>query len=119
MAIRRQHGFCIQAFGETGSLRRASEQPNRVIYAPVGGPIQIIGKGEGGLQADETRLWRVVITRGEARGGLPSVRDGVRSMTAVHAAVASTSDYAAWLDARPPLFGKKPVSGARATCPVR
>ncbi|NBT33137.1 MAG: gfo/Idh/MocA family oxidoreductase, partial [Rhodobacteraceae bacterium] len=124
VAIGRQHGFDIQVFGETGGLRWASEQPNQLIYTPVGGRTQIIEKGEGGLHEDAKRLSRVAIAhpegfplavaniycdladaiRGEKRDGLPNAADGVRSMAAVHTAVASAKQDGAWMDARPPMF---------------
>ena len=65
VAIGRQHGFDIQVFGETGGLRWASEQPNQLIYTPVGGRTQIIEKGEGGLHEDAQRLSRVSIAHPE------------------------------------------------------
>lgn len=124
VAIGRQHGFDIQVFGETGGLRWASEQPNQLIYTPLNGRTQIIEKGEAGLHADAQRLSRVSIAhpegfplavaniycdladslRGELRDGLPRARDGLRSMAAVHAAVASAASDGAWIDARPPMF---------------
>ena len=124
VAIGRQHGFDIQIFGETGGLRWASEQPNQLIYTPVGGRTQIIEKGEANLCEDAQRLSRVAIAhpegfplavaniycdladaiRGENRDGLPNAAAGVRSMAAVHTAVASARDGGAWLDARPPMF---------------
>ena len=124
VAIGRQHGFEIQVFGETGGLRWASEQPNQLIYTPVNGRTQIIEKGEAGLHADAQRLSRVSIAhpegfplavaniycdladaiRGQARDGLPTASDGLRSMAAVHAAVASAAAQGAWTDARPPMF---------------
>ncbi|WP_108859782.1 Gfo/Idh/MocA family protein [Ruegeria sp. Alg231-54] len=124
VAIGRQHGFDIQVFGETGGLRWTSEQPNQLIYTPVGGRTQIIEKGEGGLHDDAQRLSRVAIAhpegfplavaniycdladaiRGKARDGLPTPADGVRSIAAVHAAVASAKNDGAWTDARPPMF---------------
>ncbi len=124
VAIGRQHGFDIQVFGETGGLRWTSEQPNQLIYTPVGGRTQIIEKGEGGLHEDAQRLSRVAIAHpegfplavaniycdladaiaGETRDGLPNAADGVRSMAAVHTAVASAKEGGAWLDARPPMF---------------
>jgi len=124
VAIGRQHGFDIQVFGETGGLRWASEQPNQLIYTPVGGRTQIIEKGEGGLYEDAQRLSRVSIAhpegfplavaniyvdlasaiRGEARDGLPRAEDGVRSMAAVYAAVESARSDGGWVDARPPMF---------------
>ena len=123
VAIGRQHGFDIQVFGETGGMRWASEQPNQLTYAPVGGRTQIIEKGESGLHEEARRLSRVAIAhpegfplavaniyceladaiRGERRDGLPLAQDGLRSMAAVHAAVASARDGGAWTDARPPM----------------
>lgn len=124
VAIGRQHGFDIQVFGETGGLRWASEQPNQLIYTPVGGRTQIIEKGESGLHEDAQRLSRVSIAhpegfplavaniyvdlasaiRGEKRDGLPLAEDGVRSMAAVYAAVESAKSDGGWVDARPPMF---------------
>ena len=124
VAIGRQHGFDIQVFGETGGLRWASEQPNQLIYTPVGGRMQIIEKGEGGLHEEAQRLSRVAIAHpegfplavaniycdladaisGETRDGLPNAADGVRSMAAVHTAVESAKQGSVWMDARPPMF---------------
>ena len=124
VAIGRQHGFDIQVFGETGGMRWASEQPNQVYYTPVGGRTQIMEKGEGGLSDEASRLSRVAIAhpegfplavaniyvdlaasiRGEVRDGLPTAEDGLRSMAAVHQAVASANADGAWVDARPPMF---------------
>jgi predicted dehydrogenase len=124
VAIGRQHGFEIQVFGETGGFKWMSEQPNQLIYTPVGGRTQIIEKGEGGLHEDAQRLSRVSIAhpegfplavaniycdladaiRGEARDSLPLAADGVRSMAAVHTSVASAKANGAWMDARPSIF---------------
>ncbi|WP_422047879.1 Gfo/Idh/MocA family protein [Shimia sp.] len=124
VAIGRQHGFDIQVFGETGGLRWASEQPNQLIYTPVGGRTQVIEKGEAGLYEDAQRLSRVAIAHpegfplavaniycdladaiaGEVRDGLPDAAAGVRSMAAVYTAVASAKDGGAWMDARPTMF---------------
>jgi predicted dehydrogenase len=124
VAIGRQHGFDIQVFGETGGLRWASEQPNQLIYTPVGGRTQIMEKGERGLHDDATRLGRVAIAhpegfpmavaniyreladclRGIPRDGLPTAASGLRSMAAVYAAVASAKAGGAWQDARPPMY---------------
>lgn len=124
VAIGRQHGFDIQVFGETGGLRWASEQPNQVFYTPLGGRTQIIEKGEAGLSTEAQRLSRVPIAhpegfplavaniyvdlaaaiRGEKRDALPKAEDGLRSMAAVYAAVASVQAESQWIDARPPMF---------------
>lgn len=124
VAIGRQHGFDIQVFGEKGGFRWASEQPNQVYYTPVGGRTQIMEKGEAGLSHEATRLSRVAIAhpegfplavaniyvdlavaiRGGASTNLPKASDGVRSMAAVYAAVASAKARGAWVDARPPMY---------------
>ncbi len=124
VALGRQHGFEIQVFGETGGLKWHAEQPNQLIYTPLGGRTQIMEKGEGGLFEDATRLSRVAIAhpegfplavaniycdladaiRGEIRDGLPGANAGVRSMAAVHTAVASARAGGEWMDARPPMF---------------
>ncbi|MCF2870970.1 Gfo/Idh/MocA family oxidoreductase [Octadecabacter sp. G9-8] len=124
VAIGRQHGFEIQVFGETGGMRWASEQPNQVYYTPVGGRTQIMEKGENGLSSEAERMTRVGIAhpegfplavaniyvdlaagiRGDVRDGLPTAEDGVRSMAAVHQAVASAKANGEWVDARPPMY---------------
>lgn len=124
VAIGRQHGFDIQVFGERGGLRWASEQPNQLIYTPVGGRTQIIEKGEAGLCDEAERLSRVAIAHpegfplavaniycdladalaGQTRDGLPNAEAGLRSIAAVHAAVSSAKEQGAWTDARPPMF---------------
>ena len=124
VAIGRQHGFDIQVFGETGGMRWRSEEPNQVYFTPVGGRTQIMEKGEGGLSDEAQRLSRVSIAhpegfplavaniyvdiaaqiRGEPHGAYPTAQDGLRSMAAVHQAVASAKNDGAWLDARPPMY---------------
>ncbi len=124
VAIGRQHGFDIQVFGETGGMKWFSEQPNQVMYTPVGGRTQIMEKGEGGLSNEASRLSRVAIAhpegfpmavaniyvdlaaaiRGEPHGDYPKAVDGLRSMAAVHQAVASANQDGAWVDARPPML---------------
>ncbi|MEM9011172.1 MAG: Gfo/Idh/MocA family oxidoreductase [Pseudomonadota bacterium] len=124
VAIGRQHGLDIQIYGETGGLRWAQEQPNQVYWQRLGGRTEILEKGEAGISADAARLSRVVIgspegfpmavaniyvdlaeaIRDEAGGLYPRAEDGLRSMAAVHAAVASAQADGAWQDARPPMF---------------
>ena len=124
VAIGRQHGFDIQVFGETGGMKWFSEQPNQVMYTPVGGRTQIMEKGEAGLSDEAARLSRVAIAhpegfpmavaniyvdlaaaiRGETHGDYPKAIDGLRSMAAVHQAVASARADGAWVDARPPML---------------
>ena len=94
-----------------------------MLYTPLAGRTQIVEKGEEGLSEEAQRLSRVAIAHPEGfplavaniyveiaqaiRGGegrFPTSEDGVRSMAAVYAAVASAKDNGAWVDARPPMF---------------
>ncbi len=124
VAIGRQHGLDIQVFGERGGIRWASEQPNQVMWTPLGERTQIVEKGEAGLSGEAAGLSRVAIAhpegfplavaniyvelaaaiRGRIRDGLPTAVDGLRSIAAVHATVASAGRNGAWVDARPPMF---------------
>ncbi|NNK67189.1 MAG: Gfo/Idh/MocA family oxidoreductase [Rhodobacteraceae bacterium] len=132
VAIGRQHGLDIQIYGETGGMRWAQEQPNQVYFQSLGGRTEILEKGDASLSQDAARLSRVVIGSPEGfplavaniyvdlaeaiaaqRDGrdadpaalrYPKAVDGVRSMAAVHTAVASAKAHGAWMDARPPMF---------------
>jgi len=132
VAIGRMHGLAIQVFGELGGLRWAQEQPNQLYWTPVGGRVQIIERGEGGLSPEADRASRVTIGHAEgmplafaniytdlaeairaekagrkadsAANTYPRAVDGLRSMAAVHMAVKSANDGGKWVDARPPMF---------------
>ena len=132
VALGRQHGLTIQVFGETGGLRWAQEQPNQLYWTPLGGRVQIIERGEGNLSPEADRASRVTVGHAEgmplAFGNIysdlaeairaqkegravnpaanlyPTAEDGLRSMAAVHAAVASAKANGVWTDARPPMF---------------
>ena len=132
VAVGRMHGLAIQVFGEKGGLRWAQEQPNQLIWTPAGGRKQIIERGEAGLSPEADRATRVTIGHAEgmplafaniykdlaeairaqkegrapdpAADLYPRAMDGLRSMAAVHQAVASANDGGAWVDARPPMF---------------
>jgi predicted dehydrogenase len=129
VAIGRQHGLTIQVFGETGGLRWAQEQPNQLHYMPLGGRATIIERGEGNLSPEADRASRVTVGHAEgmplAFGNIyrdiaesmfaaqegrapdpaitlfPNATDGMRSISAIHAAVASAKADGAWVDARP------------------
>lgn len=139
VAIGRQHGLTLQVFGETGGLRWAQEQPNQLYWTPLGGRVQTIERGEAGLSPEADRASRVTIGHAEGmplafaniyadlaeiiRAGkegrlpdpaadlYPRAEDGLRSMAAVHGAVASAGRQGAWVDARPPMF-RTPLSQA-------
>ena len=132
VALGRQHGLTIQVFGETGGLRWAQEQPNQVYWMPLGGRLQVIERGEGNLSPEADKSSRVTVGHAEgmplafaniysglaeailaAREGrvadpaltiFPRAEDGLRSMAAVHGAVASAQGNGVWVDARPPMF---------------
>ena len=129
VAIGRQHGLTIQVFGETGGLRWAQEQPNQLHYMPLGGRATIIERGEGNLSPEADRASRVTVGHAEgmplafgniyrdiaeslfaAKEGrkpdpaitlFPTATDGMRSISAIHAAVASATAQGVWVDARP------------------
>ncbi len=132
VAIGRQHGLTLQVFGETGGLRWAQEQPNQLYYMPLGQRLQVIERGEGNLSPEADRASRVTVGHAEGmplafgniyrdlaenllalRAGrradpavtlFPTAEDGLRSIAAIHAAVASAKAEGAWVDARPKLF---------------
>lgn len=129
VAIGRQHGLTLEVYGEKGGLRWAQEQPNQVLWQPLGGRTQILEKGDGTLTEDAGRVSRVVIGSPEgfplavaniyvdlaevigarkqgrepdaAATHYPKAIDGLRSMAAVHASVASAKSGGQWVDARP------------------
>jgi predicted dehydrogenase len=132
VAIGRQHGLTIQVFGETGGLRWAQERPDQLYYMPLGQRLQVIERGEGGLSPEADRASRVTVGHAEgmplafaniyrdladtiralAEGRTPdpvkrlypTAEDGLRSMAAIAAVVASGQDQGRWTDARPPMF---------------
>ena len=132
VAIGRQHGLTIQVFGETGGLRWAQEQPNQLHYMPLGQRLQIIERGEGNLSPEADCASRVTVGHAEgmplafaniyrdlaetliaARDGrspdpaktlFPGAEDGLRSISAIRAAVASAGKAGLWVDARPQML---------------
>ena len=132
VALGRQRGLTNQVFGETGGLRWAQEQPNQLYWIPLGGRVQIIEPGEGNVSPEADRASRVTVGHAEgipmafgnnysdlagairaqqagravnpAANLYPKAEDGLRSMAAVHAAVASARANRVWTDARPPMF---------------
>ncbi|MFN0116642.1 MAG: Gfo/Idh/MocA family protein [Paracoccaceae bacterium] len=132
VAIGRQHGLTLQVFGEKGGLRWAQEQPNQLFWMLLGQRLQVIERGEGGLSPEADRASRVTVGHAEgmplafanlyrdlaasirtlAAGGTPDLtldlcpraEDGLRSIAAVYAVVASGKSAGGWVDARPPMF---------------
>ena len=129
VAVGRMHGLNIQIFGETGGLRWAQEWPNQLYYTPLNQPTQTLERGGPGLSPEADRASRVTIghaegmplafaniysdlaevirARAEGRAPdplachYPTATDGLRSVAAIHAAVAAAKS-GQWTDARPP-----------------
>ena len=132
VAVGRMHGLTLQIFGEKGGLRWAQEHPNQLVWTPTGSRNQIIERGEAGLSPEADRanhvtmghpegmplafsnlyadLAEVITAEKDGRAAdpaanlVPKAEDGLRSMAAVHASVASAKADGAWVDARPPMF---------------
>ena len=127
IAVGRMHGLAIQVFGEKGGLRWAQERPNQLFWTPLNRRTEIIERGEPGLSAEAKRASRLTIGHAEGMplafaniyadvaeaivrqkkdcsettGAFPTVEDGLRSVTATHAAVESARQGGRWVDARP------------------
>ncbi len=99
---------------------------------PLGQRLQVIERGEGNLSPEADRASRVTVGHAEgmplAFGNIyrdlaeslfaskenrapdpaitqfPTAEDGLRSIAAIHATVASAKAAGAWVDARPKLF---------------
>ena len=126
IAVGRMHGLAIQIFGENGGLRWQQEQPNQLYWTPVGGATTIIERGFAGLSPEADRASRVTVGHSEGFFGAfgniyadiaeqlraqrqgrkpaplacsyPTAEEGLRSIAAVHAAVASAKARGAWVD---------------------
>jgi predicted dehydrogenase len=126
VAAGRMHGLTIQVFGEKGGLRWCQEQPNQLHFTPVGGRTSVIERGVAGLSPEADRASRVPVGHAEGffgafaniytdiaellsatkqgrrpdplAGSCPSAADGLHSIAAVHAAVASAKARGAWVD---------------------
>lgn len=130
IAVGRMHGLAIQIFGEKGGLRWQQEQPNQLHWTKVAGRTAIIERGAAGLSPEADRASRVTIGHSEGffgafgniyadiaellrarrerrepsalAGSYPTAEDGLHSIAAVHAAVASAKARGAWVDVRRP-----------------
>jgi predicted dehydrogenase len=123
-----EHGLHLRVFGEKGGLEWHQEEPNRLLYRPLGGFAQVLTRGRPGLSPEAERATRVVLGHPEGfheafanlysdaaeaivarRTGsrpdplaldFPSVEDGARGVKFVDAAVASHRAGGRWTDAR-------------------
>jgi predicted dehydrogenase len=126
IAVGRMHGLSIQVFGEKGGLRWAQEQPNQLYWTQVGGGVSVIERGVAGLSPEADRATRVTVGHAEGFFGAfgniyadlaeqlrarlerrapnplaltcPTAEDGLHSIAAIQAAVASARAHGAWVD---------------------
>jgi len=125
VAVGHMHGLTIQVFGEKGGIRWHQEQPNQLFWTAVGGRTSIIERGVAGLSPEADRASRATVGHAEGFFGAfgniyadlaerlranrerrkpdplalscPGAEDGLRSVAAVHAAVASARAHGAWV----------------------
>ena len=122
-----EHGLRIRVFGDNGGLEWHQEEPNSLLYRPLGGFAQILTRGRPGLSPEAERATRIVLghpegfheafanlyadaaeaivarrTRSEPDPlalDFPSVEDGARGVKFVEAAVDSHRNGGRWTDA--------------------
>ena len=130
VAVGNMHGLNIQICGDKGGLRWAQEQPNQLYWTPLNQPTQILERGAGNLLPEAQRASRVTVGHSEGMPlafaniykdlaeviiaenegdpvnpmalTYPNAEAGLNSMAAVYAAVESSNQGSAWIDARPP-----------------
>ncbi|AIB16049.1 oxidoreductase (plasmid) [Azospirillum argentinense] len=121
-----ENGLRLRVYGDKGGLEWFQEQPNHLRFSPLGEPPRTItrgGPGSDGAAAHATRIpsghpegylegfaqiYRdaadlIVARMGGAAAGeqaalVPTVRDGVRGVRFIHAAVESSHRDAAWVE---------------------
>jgi predicted dehydrogenase len=123
-----EHGLMIRLIAAKGSLEWHQEQPNHLVYSPLGGHHQVISRGSAGLSPLAERATRVAIGHPEGfheafanlyrdaadaivarRLGrapdplalaFPTVLDGARGVRLIHAALESSAAEGRWTDCR-------------------
>lgn len=126
VAVGQQHGLTLRVFGELGGLRWSQEQPNQLLWTPLGEPARTLERGDSRLDEEARRGSRITIghvegmlgafaniysdlaaairSRGRARNGgcdsapYPTGADGLHTLAAVHAAAESARHGGAWVD---------------------
>ncbi|QCO06202.1 Gfo/Idh/MocA family protein [Azospirillum argentinense] len=121
-----ENGLRLRVYGDKGGLEWFQEQPNHLRFSPLGEPPRTItrgGPGSDGAASHATRIpsghpegylegfaqiYRdaadlIVARMGGAAAGeqaalVPTVRDGVRGVRFIHAAVESSRRDAAWVE---------------------
>ncbi|MBK3802041.1 gfo/Idh/MocA family oxidoreductase [Azospirillum brasilense] len=121
-----ENGLRLRVYGDKGGLEWFQEQPNHLRFSPLGEPPRTItrgGPGSDGAAAHATRIpsghpegylegfaqiyrdtANLIVARmggaaaGEQAALVPTVRDGVRGVRFIHAAVESSRRDAAWVE---------------------
>ncbi len=118
------NGLRLRLFGEKGALEWSQEEPNRLIWSPLGEPPRLVSRGtaamnasgqrvnripaghpEGYLEAFATIYSEVAATIMARRTGasidpavtFPSIEDGVAGVAMVDAALRSSRDNGVWV----------------------
>lgn len=119
-----ENGLKLRVYGSKGGLEWQQEQPNHLIFSPFGAPPQRLTRGGAGLTAAAGRVTRIpsghpegyleafatlysevaAAIRARNRGepapdsvNFPTLRDGVRGVAFVEAAVRSSKANARWV----------------------
>lgn len=126
VALGNENALKVRIYGEKGGLEWRQEHPNHLHYSPFGGEPRIISRGGAGsgeaagrvtrvppghpegylegfanLYSDVAEAVRARIEGREADAGAldyPSVRDGLRGVRFIEAAVASSDNGGAWTE---------------------
>lgn len=119
VALGHQHGLTLQVFGEKGGIAWQQENPNQLMYTPLGKPTRTLERGSPGLSRDTVASTRIAVghpegmvsafanvyrdlhgaMRGDARAQarLPNAADGVEMVKVVHAAAKSAAGNGRWV----------------------
>lgn len=112
------NNLSIRIYGETGGLRWNQENPNRFEWLRADGGLEIVRAADPGLSAITMRGTRLpgghpeglleamanlyrdfaLQLRGEPGSLVPGVKDGLRGMALVSAAVAASRNESGWVD---------------------
>ncbi len=121
-----ENGLRLRVYGDKGGLEWFQEQPNHLRFSPLGEPPRTITRGGAGSDAAAAHATRIpsghpegylegfaqiyrdaadlIVARmggpaaGEQAALVPTVRDGVRGVRFIHAAVESSRRDAAWVE---------------------
>jgi predicted dehydrogenase len=123
IAVGQMHGLTIRIFGEKGGLRWRQEEPNQIIWSPLGEPSRTLERGTSGLHPIAARGSRIPVGHPEgmleafaniysdlhaaivaahvgrqvgAAGDLPGFNAGLEMVRVVQAATTSSKNRGQW-----------------------